>query len=84
MPLIAHSDRIRAHRPELSEREIIIVATERMNSDQRWRLLDAGELIQVDRSLNLKSSMVLPEPPKYLMRLDELSSVAAASPHPVR
>lgn len=82
--LIVHSDRIRAHSPELSEREIAIVATERMNSDQRWRLLEPGELIHIDRSLKVHSNIVLPMPPTHLMKLEELSSVAAASQHPVR
>lgn len=82
--LIAHSDRIRAHSPELSECEIIIVATETMNSDHRWRLLQPGELIHINRSLKVRSSIVLPMPPTHLIKLEELSSVAAASQHPVR
>ncbi|CCK63190.1 Conserved protein of unknown function [Mycobacterium canettii CIPT 140070017] len=42
------SKRIRAHSTHLRERSSVVFATEPMDDNPRWRLLDAGELVHVD------------------------------------
>ncbi|MDX7415477.1 hypothetical protein SJ378_26190, partial [Escherichia coli] len=41
------SKRIRAHSTHLRERSSVVFATEPMDDNPRWRLLDAGELVHV-------------------------------------
>jgi glutamine amidotransferase len=46
----------------------VVFASERMNDDPRWRLLDAGELVHVDPDLNITRRMEFPDPPKRLLQ----------------
>lgn len=82
--LEAHSDRIRAHSTDLATRGVVIVATERMNSDPGWRLMEPGEVLHVDASLAISSTFPLPQTPAKQMQLTELDHIAAASQHPER
>src|SRR5277367_3474263 len=42
------TNRIRARSKDLRERSVVVFATERMNDDPSWSLLDPGELVHVD------------------------------------
>jgi predicted glutamine amidotransferase len=80
--LHASSDRISAHSPELAETASVLVATERMDDDPAWRLLQAGELLHVKADLSIETSIAFPDEPRQLLRLADLDPVAAASQHP--
>lgn len=80
--LDARSKRIQARSPRLATRASVVIATERMDDDPGWRLLDSGELLHVDTSLATRSSKPLPARPRHLLRLEELDAHTAASQHP--
>jgi predicted glutamine amidotransferase len=67
--------RIQAH--ELSFLPAAVIASERMNTNPAWRLLEPGELIHVDSQLNVTSKLLLPEPPVHLMHLGHLTAKEA-------
>lgn len=79
--LDAASHRIRAHSPDLAESPSVLVASERMDDDPGWRLLDPGELIHVGRDLRIDRTRDLPAPSK-LLSVDDLSADEARSQHP--
>ncbi|CKO82552.1 glutamine amidotransferase%2C class-II [Mycobacterium tuberculosis] len=68
------SKRIRAHSTHLRERSSVVFATEPMDDNPRWRLLDAGELVHVDAALRVNRSLVLPDPPRHPIRREDLRS----------
>jgi predicted glutamine amidotransferase len=79
--LDARTSRISARSHELASRPAVIVASERMDDDPGWRLLEPGELLHV--GLDLVPTISTPfEPPEHLLRLSELDLVAAKSQHP--
>ena len=61
----------------------MIVASERMDDDPGWRLLDPGELLHVDADLTVVSDRPLPRVPAHLLSLADLGAPAAASQHPL-
>ncbi len=73
--------RIRAESDHLRVRPSVVFATERMDDDPRWRLIEPGELVHVDRGLQITSDLVLPDPPRHQLRLEELSAAAQAAQH---
>lgn len=79
--LDAASHRIRAHSADLAETPSVLVASERMDDDPGWRLLDPGELVHVGRDLRIDRTTHLPEPAK-LLSVDDLSTAEARSQHP--
>ena len=81
-PLSVGSPRIRAHVPDLSAQPAVVVATEPMDGETGWRLMDSGELIRVDRDLTITTSRPFPHAPKHLLTLADLSPTAAASQAP--
>lgn len=80
--LDATSQRITVRSPDMGDR--VLVATERMDDDPRWRLMDAGELLHVGPDLRPASSHPILHPPAIQLSLSDLDSKAAASqrPHP--
>lgn len=76
-----HTIRIHARSEHLCTRSSVVFATERMDGDSRWRLLEPGELIHVDAGLRVTRSLVLPDPPRQLLRREELSTPVADSQH---
>ncbi|MDQ4503556.1 class II glutamine amidotransferase [Sinomonas sp. ASV322] len=80
--LDATSQRITVRSPDLGDR--VLVATERMDDDPRWRLMDPGELLHVGPDLRPASSRPFPGRPAILLSLSDLDAKAAASqrPHP--
>ena len=75
--------RIRTHSKHLSIQPSVVFATEPMDDAARWQLIDPGELVHVDAGLQISRDLVLPNPPKHLLREDDLSPAALASVHPL-
>jgi predicted glutamine amidotransferase len=75
--------RIRAHSKHLSIQPSVVFATEPMDDAARWQLIEPGELVHVDAGLQINRDLVLPNPPKHLLREDDLSPAALASVHPL-
>jgi glutamine amidotransferase len=65
--------RIHAQSEALCTRPSVVLATEPMDDDPRWRLLHPGELVHVDQSLRIDRTMILPDPPRRLLRREDLS-----------
>jgi glutamine amidotransferase len=79
--LHATSNRIRARSAELADSAAVIIASERMDDDPGWRLVQPGELLHVQADLQVTSSSPFRQP-RQLLRPDQLSPTAAASQHP--
>jgi predicted glutamine amidotransferase len=73
--------RIHARSTQLDEQSSVVFASEPMNDDPNWRLLEPGVLVHVDAGLSITRREVLPDPPKYQLTLADLSPTAAASQH---
>jgi predicted glutamine amidotransferase len=80
--LDARSHRISTRSERLVANPCVVVASERMDDDAGWRLLDSGELLHVGRDLAVDSSHPFPASPHQLLRLADLDPVAATSQHP--
>ncbi|MCK9897648.1 class II glutamine amidotransferase [Frankia sp. AgB32] len=70
---------IRVRSVDLLEKPAVVIESERMDEDPRWRLMDSGELLHVAPDLTMTSRLVLDEPPAYQLSLDDLRPQAAAS-----
>lgn len=81
-PLDAHSQRIHAWSPRLADQPSVVVASERMDDDPGWRLLEPGELLYVGPDLKIETSAPFPAGPRHLLSLSDLEPAAAASQHP--
>jgi hypothetical protein len=75
------SRRISAQSDHLDDDPSVVFASEPMDDDVRWQLLAPGELVHVASDLQIHSSIVFTEPPKHLLRHEELTAQAAASQH---
>jgi predicted glutamine amidotransferase len=73
--------RIRAHSEHLRLRPSVVFATERMDDNPRWRLIDPGELVHVDAGLQISRQIVLPDPPRHQLNLEDLDATAQAAQH---
>jgi predicted glutamine amidotransferase len=78
-PLRLATTRIRAHSPDLTAQPAVVVASEPMDGETGWRLMDSGELVHVARDLTITRSRPFPHAPKHLLTLADLSPTAAAS-----
>ena len=63
----------------LATQASVIFASEQMDEDDGWRMLEPGELVHVDLDLRTTSRLVVDEPPTHLLRLEDLLPQAAAS-----
>ncbi len=75
------SQRIHARSGHLAHQPSVIIASERMDDDPGWRLLDPGELLHVSSTLEISSTAPFPPEPAYLLRASDLGAAAAASQH---
>lgn len=73
------TDRIRAESHHLRDRPSVVFATKPMDDPSRWQLLEPGELVHVDAGLGISRDLVLPDPPRHLLRASDLSPEAQAS-----
>jgi len=79
--LDARTDRIHATATELADQASVVIATELMDDDPGWRLLEAGELLHVEADLVCQVRQPF-DPPSHRLRLTDLGPKAAASQHP--
>jgi glutamine amidotransferase len=71
--------RIRARSGALAEYPSVVVASERMDEDPGWQALRPGELLHVDGQLGCTRRIVIPDPPRELLCLNQLGAHGAAS-----
>ena len=81
-PLAVATPRIRAHVPDLTAQPAVVVATEPMDGETGWRLMDSGELLHVAKDLTITTTRPFPQAPAHLLTLADLSPTAAASQAP--
>lgn len=70
------------HCDDARERPLVVIASERMDDDPAWRLLDSGELLHVSPTLTVTSKRILDAPPSRLLTLADLSTQARVSQTP--
>ena len=70
---------VRVRSGELAQRPAVIVASETMDEDPGWRELASGELLHVDRELNVTGTTAVEAPPAHPLTLADLDPIAAAS-----
>ena len=75
------TNRIRADSDHLRSRPSVVFASERMDDDPRWRLLEPGELVHVDANLRVDASVVLPDAPRHPLHRDQLSPDVERAQH---
>jgi glutamine amidotransferase len=80
--LDAISNRIHARSPHLAHQPSVIIASERMDDDPGWRLLDPGELLHVGSTLQIDSTAPFAPEPAHLLGVSDLDPASAASQHP--
>jgi predicted glutamine amidotransferase len=61
---------------------LVVIASERMDADPRWRPVESGELVHVDHALRVRSRRILLDPPAQLLTLEDLGARARASQAP--
>jgi glutamine amidotransferase len=61
------------------DRPLVVVASERMDGDPGWRMLDSGELLHVGPTLGVSSRRVIEHPPAHPLTLGDLDAKARAS-----
>ena len=75
---------------ELAILPATVIASQRMDSNPTWRLMEPGELIHVDSQLKVTSTIAVPDPPANMMELtaqvaatqEEEPGYTSASPNP--
>ncbi|WP_261557495.1 class II glutamine amidotransferase [Frankia tisae] len=70
---------IRVRSLDLRDEPAVVVESERMDEDPRWRLMDSGELLHVAADLTVTSRIVLEGPPAHQLSLEDLRPEAAVS-----
>lgn len=73
------SGTVRIRSGALGTRAAVIVASEQMDEDPGWRMLEPGELVRVDRDLQVSSRIAIEHPPAHMLSLEELDPAAARS-----
>ncbi|MFG2634669.1 class II glutamine amidotransferase [Streptomyces sp. NPDC048362] len=71
--------RLRVRSADLGDRASVVVASEPLDENPHWRLMEPGELLHADRRLHTTSRLVLPDPPVHPLTLPDLRPTAAAS-----
>jgi predicted glutamine amidotransferase len=69
----------RVHSDDAAQRPVVVLASEPMDDDPGWRLLESGELLHVGAELELSSTVALPDPPAHRLELSDLSELERAS-----
>lgn len=71
--------RMRVNSSALAAAPSVVVASERMDDDPRWRLLEPGELLHVGPELTTSSTRILRRGPAHRLTAADLGAEAAAS-----
>ncbi|MCW2652874.1 MAG: hypothetical protein QOE41_2830 [Mycobacterium sp.] len=75
------TSQIHARSSNLDQQPSVVFASERMDDDPDWELIDSGMLVHVDDQLRITRRIVLPDPPRYQLHRSDLTSTASASQH---
>jgi predicted glutamine amidotransferase len=70
---------LRVHCRDLATAPAVVVASERMDDNPNWRLLEPGELLHADPSLRVTRTLALPSEPRHCLSLADLRPEAAES-----
>jgi glutamine amidotransferase len=70
----SESGTMRVQAGELSFLPATVIASERMNANLGWRLLEPGELVHVDSELRVTSTIAVPDPPAHMIVLSEMTT----------
>ncbi|WP_410622869.1 class II glutamine amidotransferase [Amycolatopsis sp. cmx-8-4] len=76
------SGRVRVRSGDLAAVPATVVASEPMDEDPLWRLLDPGELLHVGAGQRLTGRIAVPEAPRFRLRSTDLDQQAARSQLP--
>src|SRR6266487_2496345 len=57
------------HAPGLHRAPSVVIASERLDGERGWRMLESGELVHVRPDLTVESAVVIPEPPVRLVEI---------------
>jgi predicted glutamine amidotransferase len=74
--------RVRVRSARLATQPSVIVASEPMDEDPGWRLLEPGELVHVGPTLTVGSTIALDGPPTHQLTLEDLEPRAAKAQAP--
>ena len=74
--------RIKVHSADLASWPAVVIASEPMDDDPAWRMLEPGELLHVDGDLTVETRQVIDEPPRHLLTLADLDPQARSSQQP--
>lgn len=80
--LDARTSRIGAASDHLATKASVIIATEPMDTDPGWKLLQPGELLHVDPGLTVRTMIAFPDEPRHLLSRADLDAAAKSSQHP--
>jgi predicted glutamine amidotransferase len=58
---------------------VVVVASERMDSDSGWRALEEGELVSISPALEVSSRRILDSPPAHSLSFEDLDARARRS-----
>jgi glutamine amidotransferase len=75
--------RIRVHSDDLAGGPSVVIASEVMDDDPGWLLLDSGELLRVGPDLKLETAQAIDRPPAHQLTLQQLEPQAASSQSPL-
>jgi predicted glutamine amidotransferase len=70
---------LRVHSHHLADAPAVVVASERMDDNPAWRLMEAGELLHAGPHLRVTRTIALPREPRHRLDLADLRPEAAAS-----
>ena len=65
---------------QLAIRPATIIASQPMDTNPLWRLLEPGELVHVDPELRVTSTIAVPEPPANMLELTPKEAMAQEEP----
>jgi glutamine amidotransferase len=71
--------RLRVHSADLTHHGATVVASERMDDNPHWQLMESGELLHVGPDQTVTRRIVLPDEPAHRLTLADLHPTAAAS-----
>ena len=73
------SGTMRVQARELSFLPATVIASERMNVNPGWRLLESGELVHVDSELRVSSTIAVPFAPAHMIDLSTMTAREAVA-----
>jgi predicted glutamine amidotransferase len=69
----------RVHSEDAVDQPLVVLASERMDSDSGWRLLEPGTLTRIDEALQVSTHTILADAPAHPLTIDDLNPTAKSS-----